>query len=180
MEMSQSCRAVGRNSEAYSATSTRTAQYASLCALRRSLYGIGKLRRLSLTNDAQRPLSSADRRSLDRGTTGNAVRKPAPSLPSPVCRAGRVVFNAAAAPATVSGEPVPQSHWENPGRRCRAATREPGDLPSIRACAGRGASALVALRAACPLPSTACVQVGRGQTPAKHPNPGQMPQAADG
>jgi hypothetical protein len=82
-----------------------------------------KLRRLSLTNDAQQPLSSADRRSLDRGTTGNAVRKP--DLVPP--------FNAAAAPATVSGEPVPQSHWENPGRRCRAATREPGDLPSIRA-----------------------------------------------
>jgi predicted metal-binding protein len=30
-------------------------------------------------------------------------------------------------------------------------TREPGDLPSIRACVGRGASAPVALLAACPL-----------------------------
>ena len=32
-------------------------------------------------------------------------------------------------------------------------TREPGDLPSIRACVGRGASASVAVHAACPLPT---------------------------
>jgi len=46
----------------------------------------------------------------------------------------------------------------------------PGGVPSVP----------VALRAACLLPSAACVEVGRGQTPPKHPNPGQTPQAADG
>jgi predicted metal-binding protein len=34
------------------------------------------------------------------------------------------------------------------------------------------------LRAACPLPSTVCVDVGRGQTPARHPNPGQTPPSS--
>jgi hypothetical protein len=45
----------------------------------------------------------------------------------------------AAAPATVSGEPEPNSHWEGPGKAAKAKTREPGDLPSI----------LVARRAGC-------------------------------
>src|SRR3546814_12899795 len=37
-----------------------------------------------------------------------------------------------AAPATVSGERHPASHWPDsgPGRRSGAETREPGDLPS--------------------------------------------------
>ena len=57
--------------------------------------------------------------------TGNAVRAESPK--------------SAAAPATVSGEPEPQSHWERPGKAAKAETREPGDLPSI----------LVARRAGC-------------------------------
>src|SRR5215467_1265627 len=60
-----------------------------------------KLRRRLLTNDTLRPLSSGDRRSLNRGITGNTVRKTGLNP----------VFNAAAAPATVSGESTPQSHW---------------------------------------------------------------------
>src|SRR5262249_49702177 len=57
---------------------------------------------ITLTNDMPRPLSGGDRRSLGREITGNAVRKPDQ----------RGASNAAAAPATVSGEPIPQSHWE--------------------------------------------------------------------
>lgn len=41
------------------------------------------------------------------------------------------MVNAAAAPATVSGEPLQASHWD-PSREGQqeAKTREPGDLPS--------------------------------------------------
>jgi len=56
--------------------------------------------------------------------------------------------NAAAAPATVSGEPKPLwplglTREGVDGHRAHgwAPSREPGDLPSIRTCAGRGASA---------------------------------------
>src|SRR5215470_16153388 len=42
------------------------------------------------------------RRSLTRERTGNAVRN--------------VGSKSAAAPATVSGEPVPHGHWDNPGK----------------------------------------------------------------
>lgn len=35
----------------------------------------------------------------------------------------------AAAPATVGGEPRPNRHWGNLGRRSKAETRKPGDLP---------------------------------------------------
>jgi hypothetical protein len=45
----------------------------------------------------------------------------------------------AAAPATVSGEPEPNSHWEGSREGGKAETREPGDLPSM----------LVARRAGC-------------------------------
>src|SRR4051794_34274426 len=37
---------------------------------------------------------------------------------------------AVAAPATVSGERRANCHWDHPGRRRDARTREPGDLPS--------------------------------------------------
>jgi hypothetical protein len=66
-----------------------------------------------------------------RGSKGNAVK-------------GQP--NAAADPATVSGEPcaiTPLELLEIPGRRRPAETREPGDLPSIvvmREHIGRGAS----------------------------------------
>ena len=47
---------------------------------------------------------------------------------------------AAAAPATVSGEPTPPRPLGNLGRRRKASTREPGDLPSrvSRSRIGRG------------------------------------------
>ena len=83
----------------------------------------------------------ADRRCIDKGGaarlkclastvsrmrgTGNAVRAQGPK--------------SAAAPATVSGEPEPNGHWETPGKAAKAETREPGDLPSM----------LVARRAGC-------------------------------
>lgn len=63
-----------------------------------------------------------------KGSIGNAV----------------VVFgpHSAAAPATVSGEPFATRHWALVlGRRRMAATREPGDLPSVvvtREHIGRG------------------------------------------
>jgi len=50
-----------------------------------------------------------------------------------------------AAPATVSGERLPYATEavsnDGSGRRRSALTREPGNLPSIGARAGRGASA---------------------------------------
>src|SRR5262249_32634774 len=43
--------------------------------------------------------------------------EPPPPYPPPLAGEGREgVFNAAAAPATVSGEPIPQSHWAKPGK----------------------------------------------------------------
>src|SRR5690606_39816524 len=41
--------------------------------------------------------------------------------------------HSAAAPATVSGEPLPNSHWARvrPGRWTGATTREPGDRPEL-------------------------------------------------
>src|SRR5690242_16448764 len=63
-----------------------------------------------------------------RGSKGNAVRDPG--------------SNAAAAPATVSGEPRVNYATGKPGRRGQAGTREPGDLPSVvvtREHIGRGA-----------------------------------------
>jgi hypothetical protein len=52
-----------------------------------------------------------------------------------------------AAPATVSGEHLPNatdlSAQDRLGRRQDAPTREPGDLPSLWSRAGRGASATV-------------------------------------
>src|SRR2546430_715439 len=48
----------------------------------------------------------------------------------------------AAAPATVSGEPAYlRATGFKPGKAVQARTREPGDLPSVRSRAGRGASA---------------------------------------
>src|SRR5205807_8244952 len=52
----------------------------------------------ALTKRARQPLTGRDRRSLIRERTGNAVRNDC--------------SKAAAAPATVSGEPVPHCHWE--------------------------------------------------------------------
>lgn len=62
----------------------------------------------------------------------------------------------AAAPATVSGEPFAKRHWAtSPGRRRKAATREPGDLPSVvvtREHIGRGVLMGVELRRHAPRP----------------------------
>jgi len=44
--------------------------------------------------------------------------------------AGAIVFNAGAAPATVSDEPSPVATGDSPEGGDQAATREPGDLPS--------------------------------------------------
>jgi hypothetical protein len=58
------------------------------------------------------------------------------------CGEDRVRSDSAAAPATVSGEPFAKCHWASRlGRRRRARTREPGDLPSVvvtRERIGRG------------------------------------------
>src|SRR5712671_5130336 len=73
------------------------------------------------------------------GSKGNAVRGNYP--------------NAAAAPATVSGESFVICHWEISvlGRRRTVTTREPGDLPSAvvtREDVGRGVQTLASLRCA--------------------------------
>jgi hypothetical protein len=59
-----------------------------------------------------------------KGSKGNAVRA--------------LAHNAAAAPATVSGEPPTHYHWELVflGRWSAAMTREPGDLPPLESRAG--------------------------------------------
>jgi hypothetical protein len=53
------------------------------------------------------------------------------------------IANTVAAPATVSGEPRANHATGQPGRRRKARTREPGDLPSavvVREHIGRGVS----------------------------------------
>lgn len=52
----------------------------------------------------------------------------------------RLVLNAGAAPATVSGEPKSdERHWETSREdRTEAMTREPGDLPRQNIVLGRG------------------------------------------
>src|SRR6266576_5251266 len=77
--------------------------------------------------------------SLPWGSKGNAVRGNFP--------------NAAAAPATVSGESFVICHWEISvlGRRRTVTTREPGDLPSAvvtREDVGRGVQTFASLRCA--------------------------------
>src|SRR3981081_3995814 len=62
-------------------------------------------------------------------------------------RCGKNVPNAAAAPATVSGESFVTCHWGISvlGRRRRVTPREPGDLPSAvvtREDVGRGVQTL--------------------------------------
>src|ERR1700736_4811512 len=56
-------------------------------------------------------------------------------------------YQPTAAPATVSGERLPDAtdtvRKRQTGRRQVALTREPGDLPSLWSRAGRGASATV-------------------------------------
>ena len=58
----------------------------------------------ALTKGGTGPLSALIRRSLDRESEQGM-------------RCEAFASKSAAAPATVSGEPEPQSHWENPGRR---------------------------------------------------------------
>jgi hypothetical protein len=83
----------------------------------------------ALTKRGGRPFTGCDRRSLIRERTGNAVRNEC--------------SKAAAAPATVGGEPVPNCHWGDPreggdGRRaasqetCRRFGRGPGGVPRGR------------------------------------------------
>ena len=83
----------------------------------------------ALTKRRWRPLSARDRRSLIRERTGNAVRNEC--------------SKAAAAPATVGGEPVPNCHWDNPGKAVTGgeprARRPTGDSVVARAgCFGAG------------------------------------------
>jgi predicted metal-binding protein len=86
------------------------------------------------------------------------------------CETRLSVFNAAAAPATVSGEPVPRCHWVKPGKAV------PGGDPRARrptvdcACAGRGASAVFAFTRLPPAGPFGQTGKARGQTSPKHPN----------
>jgi predicted metal-binding protein len=70
--------------------------------------------------------------------------------------------NAAAAPATVSGEPNTQATGVSPGKAWTVPTREPGDLPSIRSSARRGAWAAVVFMVA--------ANLNVRSTPSRHPS----------
>src|SRR5258708_8522064 len=81
-----------------------------------------------------------------------------------------------AAPATVRGERLPKATELRPtdgsGRRHGAPTRQPGNLPSICARAGRGASASGATRVTTTPPedrTTVFLSITRRPSP--HPDP---------
>src|SRR5664279_4756628 len=101
----------------------------------RSCAGAGG-RTMSIDSSPGKLLDNRDG-SLVWGSKGNAVRGGFP--------------NAAAAPATVSGESFATCHWEISvlGRRRKVTTREPGDLPSTvvtREDVGRGVQTLASPR----------------------------------
>src|SRR5215467_10352723 len=79
---------------------------------------------------------------------------------------------AAAAPATVSGEPIPLSHWGKPGKAVTGGDPRARRPTVDSRFAGRGASAVVALYAACPVRTNLQAgEAGRGKPSA----PGRSP-----